>query len=81
MIQGVFDFTGGSLQGFRRDPNVDEYERKEQLRQQKRRPIWETIEELGEGRGNGISSFSYVVGISDSVNRHLWPWIPRAKSG
>jgi len=30
---------------------VDEYERKEQLRRNRRRPIQQTVEELGEGRG------------------------------
>ena len=51
VLQGVFDFTGGKLSGFDKDPNVDEYERKEQLRKQRRRPIQETLDELGEGRG------------------------------
>ena len=68
VLQGVFDFTGGSLQGLRRDPDVDDYERKEQLRRQRRRPIWETIDELGEGRGMVSSSYAilqrYVTNIS-----------------
>jgi hypothetical protein len=32
-------------------PEMDEYERKEQLRLARRRPIEETIAEIGEGRG------------------------------
>lgn len=55
VLQGVFDFTGGSLQGLGKDPNVDEYERKEQLRRNRRRPIQETLDELGEGRGKRLS--------------------------
>lgn len=51
VIVGVFDLTGGTLRGFTRDPNVDEFERKQHLRENRRRPIRETIEELGEGRG------------------------------
>ncbi|KAL8804735.1 MAG: hypothetical protein Q9223_005894 [Gallowayella weberi] len=51
VIQGVFDFTGGKLSGFARDNTVDEYERIEQMRRNKRRPIEETLQELGEGRG------------------------------
>ena len=54
VVQGVFDYTGGQLTGYERDPNVDEYERKEQLRKNKRRPIQEIIEQLGEGRGRKL---------------------------
>jgi len=48
---GAFDYTGGRLTGYRRDPNVDEFDRKEYLRKNRRRPIEETIAEIGEGRG------------------------------
>lgn len=51
VVQGVFDYTGGMLSGYEKDPNVDEYERKEQLRKNRRRPIQETLDQLGEGRG------------------------------
>ncbi|MCJ1477132.1 hypothetical protein MMC13_005803 [Lambiella insularis] len=51
VLLGTFDYTGGVLTGYEKDPNVDEYDRKEQLRKNKRRPIQETIQELGEGRG------------------------------
>ena len=51
ILMGAFNYTGGRLSGYERDPDVDEYERKEQLRRNKRRPIQETLEELGEGRG------------------------------
>ncbi|KAI9654889.1 MAG: hypothetical protein M1831_005258 [Alyxoria varia] len=51
VIMAAYDYTGGSLAGPARDPNVDEYERKEALRANKRRPIQETLEQLGEGRG------------------------------
>lgn len=51
VLLGTFDYTGGRLTGYERDPNVDEYDRKEQLRKNRRRPIQETIQELGEGRG------------------------------
>ncbi len=51
VLLGTFDYTGGVLTGYTRDPDVDEFERKEQLRKNRRRPISETIEELGEGRG------------------------------
>jgi hypothetical protein len=51
VIVGVFEVTGGTLRGFTRDPDVDEFERKQQLRENRRRPVQETIHELGEGRG------------------------------
>lgn len=51
VVMAVFNATGGSLSGFKKDPTIDEYERKEALRANKRRPISETLSELGEGRG------------------------------
>jgi len=46
-----FDFAGGSLRGWAKDPNVDDFDRKEHLRLNRRRPIEQTIAEMGEGRG------------------------------
>jgi len=40
--------TGGTLDGFRRDPEVDEVARKEYMRKNRRRPIEQTVNELGE---------------------------------
>ncbi|KAI1292432.1 hypothetical protein F5Y03DRAFT_21857 [Xylaria venustula] len=52
VVMTVFDFTGGSLRGKRTEvPEMDEYERKEYLRKNRRRPIEETITDVGEGRG------------------------------
>ena len=48
---GGFDYAGGKLTGLKMDPEVDEFERKQRLRTERRRPIQETIDELGEGRG------------------------------
>jgi len=48
---GAYDYTGGRLTGYQRDPNVDEFDRKEYMRRNRRRPIEETIAEIGEGRG------------------------------
>jgi len=47
----AFSYTGGSFFGYRKDPTIDEYDRKQGLRHNRRRPIDETISELGEGRG------------------------------
>ena len=48
---GGFDYAGGKLTGSHADPEVDNFERKQRLRTERRRPIQETLEELGEGRG------------------------------
>jgi hypothetical protein len=47
----AYDYTGGSLTGYKKDPEVDEFERKQYLRKNRRRPIEQTISEIGEGRG------------------------------
>ncbi|KAH8880331.1 NADH-ubiquinone oxidoreductase subunit [Thozetella sp. PMI_491] len=46
----VFEYTGGKLNGFGEKPEIDEFERKEQLRKNRRRPLEETVAEIGEGR-------------------------------
>lgn len=51
IVLGAFDYTGGTLTGYKKDPEMDEFERKEYMRKNRRRPIQETIDELGEGRG------------------------------
>ncbi|ORY68340.1 uncharacterized protein BCR38DRAFT_130335 [Pseudomassariella vexata] len=50
-IMTTLDFTGGSLRGPPQDPEIDEYARKEFMRKNRRRPMMETVAELGEGRG------------------------------
>jgi len=51
VVLGGFNYGGGKLTGFTKDPTIDEVGRKEYLRRNRRRPFEETIEELGEGRG------------------------------
>ncbi|RDL32522.1 Uncharacterized protein BP5553_08978 [Venustampulla echinocandica] len=51
VLMGAYDFTGGSLRGFKKDKTLDEFERKEFLRKNRRIPIEQTISEIGEGRG------------------------------
>ncbi|KAL4865988.1 hypothetical protein BDV12DRAFT_173676 [Aspergillus spectabilis] len=48
---GGFEYSGGSVFGKKRDPHADEFERREQLRTQRRTPGEQTLAELGEGRG------------------------------
>ena len=51
VLMGAYDYTGGTLTGYKKDPTLDEFERKQELRKNRRRPIEQTISELGEGRG------------------------------
>ncbi|KAK0290697.1 hypothetical protein LTR35_000129 [Friedmanniomyces endolithicus] len=44
----AFSFTGGTLYGYQKDPTVDEVSRKEYMRKNRRRPIEQTVNELGE---------------------------------
>jgi len=51
VVLGAYDYTGGALSGRKKDPEIDEFERKQELRKNRRRPIEQTISEIGEGRG------------------------------
>lgn len=50
-IVGVFEYTGGLVVPTGKDPQVDDFDRKEALKKRYRRPVEETINEIGEGRG------------------------------
>ena len=56
----AFSYTGGKLEGYHRDPTVDEVARKEYLRKNRRRDIEGTLEELGEGRGKSDQCYSFL---------------------
>lgn len=56
VVLAAFTFTGGKLTGYERDPTVDEVSRKEYLRKNRRRPVDEIVNELGEGRGMNMIS-------------------------
>ncbi|TVY49210.1 NADH-ubiquinone oxidoreductase 21.3 kDa subunit [Lachnellula occidentalis] len=51
VIMGTYDYTGAALTGYKKDKEVDEFERKQFLRKNRRVPIEQTVGELGEGRG------------------------------
>lgn len=51
VVLAAFNFTGGRLQGYSKDPEVDEVARKEFMRKNRRRPMEDTVLEIGEGRG------------------------------
>jgi len=50
-VMSAFRYTNG-LTGYRiSDNDDDDVERKEAIRKMRRRPLLETVEQLGEGRG------------------------------
>jgi hypothetical protein len=52
IILGTYAYTGGKLQGWKDDETEAEaLERKLKARARRRRPLEETIAEIGEGRG------------------------------
>lgn len=52
ILLSVFELTGGNLTGKKAEiEGMDEFERKEYMRTNRRRPVEEAIENLGEGRG------------------------------
>lgn len=51
VVVAAFTYTGGRLNGYYKDPTVDEVSRKEYLRKNRRRPVDQIVNELGEGRG------------------------------
>lgn len=50
-VMSAYEYTGGSLFGYSKDKNVDEYDRRTQLRKNFQSPGEQTVAELGEGRG------------------------------
>ena len=51
VVFGAFAFTGGKLNGYAHDGEVDEVARKEHMRKNRRKPVEEIAMEIGEGRG------------------------------
>ncbi|KAH6653040.1 hypothetical protein BKA67DRAFT_659686 [Truncatella angustata] len=52
VVLTAFDYTGGHLKGKRPEHEfADEFERRQHLRLNRRRPLTETIADIGEGRG------------------------------
>lgn len=76
VLQGVFDYTGGQFSGYNIDPQMDEYARKEQMRANKRRPIQETLDQLGEGRGmKQLHTIRADLETLTGGCRHLRTWL------
>ena len=68
------------MSGYEKDSSIDEYERKEQLRKNRRRPIQETLNELGEGRG--MSDLRNILQLLiNSFCRYIWSRLCRETAG
>jgi hypothetical protein len=50
VVLAVYEYTGASIKGSRKSQELDEFERKEAMRKNRRRPLSETLAEVGEGR-------------------------------
>ena len=61
VLLGAWEYAGGKITGYSVDPTVDEVARKEYLRKNRRRPIEETLEQVGEGRGKPTKCSSRTV--------------------
>lgn len=68
------------MTGYERDAGVDEFERKMALRKNRRRPVEQTIAEIGEGRGKHIVRTTLLTDRL-TVYRCLWRWLRGEESG
>ena len=76
VVLAAFNFTGGKMSGWERDAGVDEYDRKQALRHNRRRPVEETIAEIGEGRGEFVCMLS-LLEPTNGDDRCVWRRICR----
>jgi hypothetical protein len=70
-------YTNG-LTGTAQEFDEDEVERREALKKLRRRPLHETIEQLGEGRGE-FNIFPYIHTFSNRI-RHICAGLRRAEA-
>ena len=81
-ILAVFTYTGGSLRGPVPDEQQDEVARKQFLRKHRRHSFQDTIDELGEGRGEFCTVPILAEGKESRTpnaerypKRYLRPWL------
>lgn len=79
VVMATFKYTSGFVPK-RTETKEEEIERRERMKKNRRRPIEETIEELGEGRGE-LCQISSIQGISNSFDRNLCSWLGGAEEG
>jgi hypothetical protein len=74
----AFRYTNGMRGDAYNNENDDDVERREALKKIRRRPLSETLEQLGEGRGKHATAIDALVA---NTHRHLRPWLGGAKAG
>lgn len=78
VAMAAFRFTEG-LRGYnQKEDDEDEVARKEEMRKMRRRPIQETLEQLGEGRGT-FFCIQHIMLAAD-IDRHLRARLRRAEA-
>lgn len=65
VAMAAFTYTNG-LVGWKKDEDVDEVERRETQKKLRRRPLEETIEQLGEGRGKNLRTIFDVLHATEA---------------
>ena len=65
----AFKYTNGIGGYVSREDDQDEVERREELRKLRRRPLQETLEQLGEGRGAFF--FYHLTNLDANMDRYL----------
>lgn len=66
----AFEYTGGSLFGYQKDREEDEFERRQKLRKAFQTPAEQTFAELGEGRGT-LNTRSHELQYSENMLTEL----------
>jgi hypothetical protein len=72
----AYRYSNG-MRGHAYNENDDEVERREALKKIRRRPLSETLEQLGEGRGTHTTS---MLADPANLSRYLWPRLGGAKA-
>ena len=68
ILLAAFEYTGASLKGKKPEiEGMDEFERKQHLRTNRRRPLEETLAEVGEGRGNVLLILPRLDTLTDTA--------------
>ncbi|KAI5226176.1 hypothetical protein E4T40_03190 [Aureobasidium subglaciale] len=78
VILGTWHFAGGKITGYQVDDTVDEVARKEYLRKNRRRPMEETLQQVGEGRG--IYGPGYPERRAERLQQNYGIQVPTAAS-
>lgn len=72
-VMSAYRYTAGITGGAdSAEMDDEEVERREAAKKLRRRPLSETLEQLGEGRG---MSLVRILGFASNIYRYLRPWL------